>query len=512
MTRERLSELTSVLPGWVPWAGPLFALGTFGAVYLIVRWFVVHGALRAASRHDAWTERARHVHVARIGAAIAVLLLPVAGVIATISFVGPLTPIPRTPLALMLAAAGAVSAVLASAAVERYVHGQSGEGLLHSVLGVVISYSPLLALAALGWFAPSELTNWTLVPWLTLVCAVVYVWLRAPLVILHTPLAADAGPRTSGIVERASETLSVNVDRVIEFRTRQPNAFAFPWLNVLAYTTGLLDALDDDELEAITHHELAHLTESAGLTRLRQAQLYALVPIVATRPLLGTLGIAGPIAAVLLFVAVTEIVRRRGLAAEHASDSAAVDAIHHSEVYGRALEKTYRLGLIPAVLRRATHGQLHERLEAAGVDPDFEPPLPPSGFRPLVALGGVLMVFLAAWFSPWLLYAVAGGESEAPIHLASAFPVYGSEALETQAFEAEFEERFGDAAILYEAAASVRPDNPFLRSEAVRAWAFAGDCSRASEGVGLLDRAEHAEDVRYAEEWVDWCEQTWGQG
>ncbi len=510
MNVESLSELTSALPAWVRWAGPVLALGTLGAVYLVVRFLVVGGALRVAARSGPWTERARHVHVARLGAAVAVLVLPAVGGVASTAFVGPLSAVPARAVTFLLAGGGAVAAIRLSSVVDRYVHGPSDEGLVRSAFGVVISFAPLLALLGLGWFAPSALNSWVMVPWLIAVVIVIHLWLRAALLIVRTPLARDADARTSTIVDRAARSLSREVDRVIEFRTRQPNAFAFPWLNVLAFTTGLLDELDDDELEAITHHELAHLSESAGLTRLRQAQLYALVPIVATRPLLGTVGIVGPVAALVLFVAMTQIIRRRSVAAEHASDSAAVEAIHRSEVYARALETTYRVGLIPAVLRRSTHGQLHERLLAAGVEPDFDPPAPPPRWRGVAMLLATVAVLTAALLSPWLTYAVAGSDSLLSTHLSASFPIYGSDALEWLASQAELEERWWDAAVLYEAAAEVRPDDEFLRWETTRLWAFAGECLRAEQSIALLDPDTDVDAFGYLDELIDWCHLTGG--
>lgn len=225
----------------------------------------------------------------------------------------------------------------------------------------------------------------------------------------------------------------------------------------------------------------------------------------------GTFGIIGPVAAVLFFVVLTEIVRRRGRAAEHASDHAAVGAIHRSEVYAHALEKTYRIGLIPAVLRRSTHGQLHERLLMAGIEPDFDPPAPPSRARGVVALFATVAVFVVAWFSPWLAYAVTGGDSLRPTQLAAALPIYGSDPFESLAFDAESERRWSDAAILYDAAADVRPADAYLRLEAVRLWAYAGECERAESSADALGPDTRTDDLRYADELIDWCELTGGR-
>lgn len=503
-------DLASALPDWVAWTGPALALATLIAIYLLVRVVVVDGSLRSIPADAPWTERARGVHVARTGAAVSVLVLPIVGVASALALVNPLSLVSRTLVALTLGALGALGGLVDSASVDRRIHGPSKEGPARAVFGPILSYSPVLALVTLAWFAPAEVTSWWMVPWLVGVLLVVYAWMRAPLLMLHTPLAAEADARATGVVESASSALDIRAPRTIEFRTRHPNAFAFPWLGVVAFTTGLLEALDDGELEAITHHELAHLSESVGLTRLRQSQLYALIPIAAARPLLGTLGLVGPLLALLVFVGVTEVVRRRGLAAELASDSAAVDASHHSAVYGRALEKTYRIGLIPAVLRRGTHGQLHERLAIAGVEPGFDVPLPPSRVRPLVALVGSALTMAAAVFSPWIAYAVSGSDAEAFHRFAAAIPVYGSSSVETLAWDAELDERWAEAAILYEAAADVSPSDPYLRSEAVRLWSYAGNCAQAEESAQLLDPQTHAEDRRYSNELIEWCELTGG--
>lgn len=502
--------MATVLPGWVPWAGPLLALGTLVSLYLVIRLVILDGSLRIASRQSEWTERARHVHVARMAAAISTVLLPGFAIAAAIAFVGPLSIVPTTVFAVVLALFGLAASLRMQLRMERYVYGPSDEKRPHATLGMTLGVVPILVLFGLGLVAPPELSDWSMVPWLAVVLAVIHVWLRAPLVLLRTPLAQDGDARVAEIVERASTRLGYHVERAIAFRSRQPNAFAFPWLGVLAFTTGLLEALDDDELEAITYHEIAHLAEKPGLTRLRQAQLYALVPIVAARPIAGSFGLVGPLMALLLFVVVARVLRRRSLAAEHASDAAAIDAIHQSDAFGRALEKTYRIGLIPAVLRRATHGQLHERLEAAGIAPGFEPPAPPPRRRFRLAFLAAFVVLVASWFSPWLAYALVDEESLMPTHFSAALPIYGSDALEWLATEAELDERWRDSALLYEAAAQVRPADQFLRWETARLWAFAGDCRRAGSSLELLDPTADSDSYDYLEELIEWCHLTGG--
>lgn len=510
MSRDLLNEIAGVLPGWLLWAGPVLAATSVAGIYLVFRLVVVESSLRTAARLDHWTKRARHVHAARIGAALSTVLLPGFGIVATIAFVGQLTVVPSRVVGMALVLIGLGAGLRLLSVVSRHIYGPPYEKRFQPTLGVLLGIAPFVLLIALGWIAPSEVTSWLIAPWLVLVLAVVRGWLRAPLLLLGTPFAYDADDRVATIVARAASRPGLDVTRVITFRSRQPNAFAFPWLGVLAFTTGLLDILDDDELEAITYHELAHLAEAPGLTRLRVSQLYSLVPIAALRPLAGSFGVVGPLVAFLFFAIVTEVVRRRSVSAERASDAAAVDAIHHSEVFGRALEKTYRIGMIPAVLRRATHGQLHERLEAAGLEPDFEPPRPPPRLRLLVAILCSFTLLVAAWFSPWMAYVITDDESLIPTQLSAVLPIYGTDALAWLASEAEFAERWRDAAVLYEAAAVVRSAEPYLRTEAVRSWAYAGDCDRAAASAERLDPAADADDRRISEELVEWCELTGG--
>lgn len=73
-------------------------------------------------------------------------------------------------------------------------------------------------------------------------------------------------------------------------------------------------------------------------------------------------------------------------------------------------------------------------------------------------------------------------------------PIYGSASLEWLASEAEFDESWRDAAVLYDAAADMRPTDEFLRLEAVRTWAYAGDCSQAEWAADL----------------IEWCDLTGG--
>lgn len=69
-------------------------------------------------------------------------------------------------------------------------------------------------------------------------------------------------PRLHEIVERLSTNNGLPKPKVAMVNSRVPNAFATgksPKSSLVAVTTGLLDLLDDDELEAVLGHELTHV-------------------------------------------------------------------------------------------------------------------------------------------------------------------------------------------------------------------------------------------------------------
>jgi heat shock protein HtpX len=69
-------------------------------------------------------------------------------------------------------------------------------------------------------------------------------------------------PRLHEIVERLSSNNGLPKPKVAMVNSNVPNAFATgksPKSSLVAVTTGLLDLLDDDELEAVIGHELTHV-------------------------------------------------------------------------------------------------------------------------------------------------------------------------------------------------------------------------------------------------------------
>lgn len=72
----------------------------------------------------------------------------------------------------------------------------------------------------------------------------------------------EQAPKLYGMVERIATTNGLPMPKVAIMNTSVPNAFATgksKKSSLVAVTTGLMDVLDDEELEGVIAHELAHI-------------------------------------------------------------------------------------------------------------------------------------------------------------------------------------------------------------------------------------------------------------
>ncbi len=168
--------------------------------------------------------------------------------------------------------------------------------------------------------------------------------------------------------------------RCAALRTIQANAVALPFEQAVLFTTGALQRLSPEGLIAVAHHELSHLQEGASVKFLR------VLPRVLALALVVTISLTPPdevlLGFVVLFVAIFAsrfILLRISVAKERIADRNAHELEQNAGDYARALLALHEAFLVPAVLpKRSTHPSLYDRLNSAGVVPDFPRPSAPS--------------------------------------------------------------------------------------------------------------------------------------
>jgi heat shock protein HtpX len=82
-------------------------------------------------------------------------------------------------------------------------------------------------------------------------------------------LSKSESPKIHEMVERLSKNAKIPKPRVYIVNTNTPNAFATgrdPKHSAVAVTTGLLNLLEDDEIEGVLGHEIAHIKARDTLT------------------------------------------------------------------------------------------------------------------------------------------------------------------------------------------------------------------------------------------------------
>ena len=133
---------------------------------------------------------------------------------------------------------------------------------------VFILFFFLLVIGGLGWLASAIYQNWTIVI-ITVVVASLYALIQyfsagAQAVAMSgaVEIQKQDNPRLWRIVENLSITTGTPMPRVFIVNDPAPNAFATgrdPEHAVVAATTGLLEIMDDAELEGVMAHELGHV-------------------------------------------------------------------------------------------------------------------------------------------------------------------------------------------------------------------------------------------------------------
>ena len=92
-------------------------------------------------------------------------------------------------------------------------------------------------------------------------------------------ISREENPKLHGIVERLSTNNGLPKPKIAMVNSNVPNAFATgksPKSSLVAVTLGLLNILDDDELEAVIGHELTHV-RSRDVLVLTLASVFSMV-------------------------------------------------------------------------------------------------------------------------------------------------------------------------------------------------------------------------------------------
>ena len=499
---DPLSEARALLPSWVVWGGALAYLVVAALTSLVASWLGVRLALglRGPTADAHWTEHARQAFPARIASGMCVVLLPVLfGVMARL-WIGPLCPLSPSQLGGAAAAVAFVPALATHRRLARRVLPDPPR-LGYWLMGALVMWGavrPLLPIALLlALLAPDELLSAAMGLWL--LAALLLLWLALKgyglRLLQWTGGVWPASAEVTALVKRAADRRGGGspsaLPHVLVLRWSMVNAFAYPSANILGFTDAALAKLDDDELEAVAAHELGHLSEPARARAVRSLQALMWIPLAAAKPLYSAFGLKSLFGLLVMFLLALVPLRRFSRRMETRADHHAHDDGQDAGIYARALEKLYRLNAIPAVLRQAqsTHPHLYDRLVAAGVEPAYPRPAPPSRWRSLGGLTVAVVLALAptaaAWMAPFWLEP-SGGDEEQVALAYLALGQGGSWELGTLA-DLRLERGDADEAIvLYRAAASVAYAPGLELARLTMALAQEGRCGEAHDAFEQL--------------------------
>ncbi|MHB1560645.1 MAG: M48 family metalloprotease, partial [Isosphaeraceae bacterium] len=388
------------------WAG-LFAL--VAAVYLVARlaaWLGLSVAFAGWSRcrDGHWTDRARLAWPGRRLAGITLFLVPPLVLVAFISAAIFLPALSRevpfgdlvTPkaAALLVLSAGFLGVMQARSAWERRVNPATA---LTPRLRLATFVLGGLTLAFWVWVVYSLLARVLIhrgdleFAFIAggLLLIVAYRLGGGMIVLRMTGMLRPVPERLGTIVAATARRMGVRTPPVEVLAIPMGTALAAPlWGGRIIVTDAAQAVLGDEELSAICAHELCHLSEPRRVVVARV--LYHLVGILQLAVLLLAislmdrvleietglvLGIGAEFVLIGALVLYTRLHRRMEIRA---------DAMAHQYegdpgTYARALEKLHEVGALPAaiVARPGAYPDLHDRLMAAGVCPDYPRPGPP---------------------------------------------------------------------------------------------------------------------------------------
>ena len=486
---DAVAAAPTLLPAWVGWGNLLLVPLAFALAFLATSVAATVAVLGVRCAPDLpWYERARLLYPRRRAAgATAVLLACVFTTLAS-TVTGSLSYVDARLLGVLLFLASYAGGTLTLARVER---GLASTTLplwrwLHGAAVMWLLTWPLVLLAVVGLVFFDTRDGVGLAAYLVTVGVIGVLAAGGGIFVARgVGLARPASPRLAAIVAEAAARRGVPPPVTYELPWPVVNALAFRVWRRLAFTQLAVEMLDDDELGAFAAHELRHLEQSWTSDLI-------VVAVVVGIPLAALVVRDGSLTwlVVVAFVVAARVVTRMRRAHEVDADAAGHDDQSEAGTYARALERAYCMNLVPAVMptRRAAHPHLYDRLLAAGVEPDYARPAPPSGRRALVATAVGLLVAAAGLTLLFTGVARRAWESTTEARALASLAVGGG-GEPSLARLAYLRERRGDgsgALALYDSASRLERCSPYSTSRLVALLADAGRCPEARGAANRL--------------------------
>jgi Zn-dependent protease with chaperone function len=326
------------------------------------------------NRGKHWSEQARLVHPVIVAARSNLWVVP-SILVLTVVLLWP----DSSPLWVLTGIAAVLGAYAGTIPLDREVFPRiSFRDLLRlSVNGILLRFLIWIIFIGATVFMPDQFNNlaWGIGG---TVLGLWVLWQRGGFIWVGRKLGLllPAPNRLRDIVANTSIKMNIPFREVLLMRVPVAQAFAFPSRRQLLFTERLLEIAPDDEIAAICAHELAHLTESKTARYSRSISIFMFLPWIFFNPLTHAFGQVAFFGLLFVTLGVPRIYRKISRKLETRADQMAAANEGDAGTYARALSRLYEDNLLPAVTakNRATHPHLYDRLEAAGVPPDFPRP------------------------------------------------------------------------------------------------------------------------------------------
>ena len=397
--------------GWIIYPVLYFIVALF-STYVILR--LMLGKLKV-SREQKWFEQAREVYPLKHFISFSRIVLLILAVSVSIPFTNEIFyPISTFFFAAFCGVGAYTGASLAAYLLKNKIPGPKSSNWL----ALRNNLSILTNFILLYWVVFSSIGLFSEYPYGHLIGAIVSFLLLAVVAFAGSiflcmklfGLIAPATPILKEAIVEASKKMDFKpAPRSFVLRSSVVNAFAYHAGRAVGFTTKALEVLEYNEIVAICTHEIAHLRER------RRDKLMRFLPLLLFFIFLGFMpyidNYIHPIIVIVILLPLALFINRIltfkiSEKFEKSADKEAKLAMQQQEdkkLYARALEKLYMHNLIPVVMpgKHKTHPNLYDRMESAGVTPDY--PRPKAPRRTGYILANISVLFLNGLFAAILL-------------------------------------------------------------------------------------------------------------